>query len=430
MVYVAICRISSKMTGRGSLGEAVLLALALAGAAVAQEYSFRLYGTAEGLQNLAVLSLAQDRAGYIWAGTEGGLYRYDGTYFRLMGAAAGLPCSSEAHGLYTASDGALWANICSKIFRFDGQRFQAIPGVGTLLRGTQVMADGLDGGVLISTPTGIYEAFRSADGSFSTRSYPLPAGLAGKPMRGILRQGASLWFGCEQRLCLEEGGRFSVFGPIEGLPEDDWDAIRISPDGSVWARSPKSIYRRAPGKTRFSQEKPDIASSGFWGAMAIARDGSIMVPTDQGLAIRTAAGWGVVNRQRGLRNEMTGAVLEDREGSVWIGLIGGGVARWIGRGEWESWKQDQGLPADVIWSIRRDRRGSLWVGTSLGLTRMDGSGRTRTWTRRDGLGGDNVRWLAETSDGAIWAAMKPGGLARIDPATGKVRLASRTEGLP
>ncbi len=115
--------------GRG-LGEAVAIALACAISAVAQEQSFRLYGPAEGLQNLVVLSLAQDRAGFIWAGTEGGLYRYDGTRFRLMGQAEGLPCSTEVHGLFLASDGALWANTCAKIFRFDGKRFLAIRGMG------------------------------------------------------------------------------------------------------------------------------------------------------------------------------------------------------------------------------------------------------------------------------------------------------------
>ncbi len=292
------------------------------------------------------------------------------------------------------------------------------------------MADGAAGGVLFTTPTGLYETYRDAHGSLSTRSYSLPAALTGKKMHGILRQGDRLWFGCGLQLCMEQAGRISVFGTEQGLPEDAWDGIAVSPDGSVWVRSPKSVYRRSSGQTRFSQEKPDIASSGFWGALTQGRDGSIMVPTDRGLAIHTEAGWNIVNRQRGLRNENTAAVLEDRDGSVWIGLAGGGVARWLGRGVWESWKMGQGLPGDMIWNIRRDRRGALWVGTSSGLARIDGSGRTRTWTKKDGLGSDNVRWLAETSDGSMWAAMKPGGLARIDPASGKVRLVGPKDGLP
>uniref|UniRef100_Q026G0 histidine kinase n=1 Tax=Solibacter usitatus (strain Ellin6076) TaxID=234267 RepID=Q026G0_SOLUE len=415
--------------GRG-LGEAVAIALACAITAVAQEYSFRFYGPAEGLQNLVVLSLAQDRPGFIWAGTEGGLYRYDGTRFRLMGQGEGLTCSTEVHSLFLASDGALWVNTCAKIFRFDGQRFLQVQGIDKLLSGAQVMADGAGGGLLVTTPTGLYEVYRGTRGSFSTRPYSLPGALAGKPMHGILRQGERLWFGCDQELCMEQGGRISVFGTEQGLPEDSWDAIAVSPDESLWVRSPKKIYHRGPGQTRFSEEKPDIASSGFWGALTQGRDGAVMVPTDRGLAIRTMTGWNVINRQRGLRHENTAAVLEDREGTVWLGLAGGGVARWLGRGVWESWKMEQGLPSDIIWNIRRDRKGSLWVGTSLGLTRIDSSGGTKTWTKKGGLGGDNVRWLAETSDGSIWAAMKPGGLARIDPTSGRIHLTGPKDGLP
>jgi ligand-binding sensor domain-containing protein/tRNA A-37 threonylcarbamoyl transferase component Bud32 len=400
-------------------------------AGVGPEYSFRAYGAAEGLENLVVLSLAQDRAGYIWAGTEGGLYRYDGARFRLMGLAEGLPCSTETDGLFLASDGALWANLCGGIFRFDGGRFQPVSGLETLLLPrTQVMADGADGAVLIATLAGLYEASRGANGGFSMHPYPLPAALAGMRIHGILERGGHLWFGCGRRLCLEEGGRVSVFGPEEGLPEDSWDAILISPDGSVWVGSPKSLYRRAPGQRRFSLEKLGLANRGLLGALQLGRDGSVLVPTDRGLAIHTEAGWSIVNRQRGLRNEGVAAVLEDRLGSVWVGLLGGGVARWIGRGVWESWKKAQGLPSDLIWSIRRDRKGALWIGTVAGLARLGSSGQIRTWTRKNGLGGDNVRWLAETSDGSIWAVMKPGGLARVDPATGKIRLAGKADGLP
>ncbi len=165
----------------------------------------------------------------------------------------------------------------------------------------------------------------------------------------------------------------------------------------------------------------------FWGAITITKDGSVMVPTDQGLAIRGAAGWTMVDRRRGLRSAMASAALEDRVGSLWIGLIGAGLARWIGRDEWESWTIAEGLASDLIWSIRRDRKGALWVGTSAGLTRLDGHSQATTWTKKDGLGGDAVRWLGETSDGSIWAVTRPGGLARLDPVSGKIHLVSRQD---
>ena len=397
---------------------------------MAQRYSFREYGAADGLQNLAVLALAQDGTGYIWAGSEGGLYRYDGTRFRLMAAAEGLPCSTEVHALHVAADGALWANICARIFRFDGQRFHPVAGLSGMLSVASAMTDGADGHVLVAAPSGLYDVAADGNGSFTAHPYPLGPELAGMSMRGIARQGAQLWFGCARRLCMEDRGRVSVFGPAEGLPEDNWDALAIAPDGSVWARSPGRLYRKPPGEARLVQEKPDIASSAYWGALGMGRDGSVMVPTDKGLSIRRQGNWSLMGEGMGLRNTMTSSVLEDREGSLWIGLVGAGVARWLGYGEWEAWTKAQGLPSDLIWSIRRDRKGSLWVGTALGLARLEGRGPPKTWGRREGLGGDNVRWLGETSDGAIWAVVKPGSVARVDPATGKIRLFGRADGLP
>jgi ligand-binding sensor domain-containing protein len=405
------------------------LILALDGTGAAQQYSFRHYGAADGLQNLSILSLAQDGAGYIWAGSEGGLYRYDGTRFRLMAAAEGLPCATEVHALHVAADGALWANTCGQILRFDGRRFRPVAGLSGMLSGAQGMVNGAHGHVLVATPAGLYEAEPNADGSYSARPYPLGSALAGTPARGIARNDSQLWFGCGRRLCVEDHGSVSEFGPAEGLPNDAWDAIGITPDGSVWVRSPSRLYRKPPGSAQFVQEKPDIASSLYWGALTTGRDGSVMIPTDKGLAIGRDGGWSVIDDKRGLRTAMTSAVLQDREGSLWVGLVGAGVARWLGYGEFESWTKAQGLPSDLIWSIRRDRKGALWIGTSLGLARLDGEGTVRAWTKKDGLGGDNVRWLGETSDGTMWAVLKPGSLARIDPVTAKIRPVGRDQGL-
>ncbi len=405
---------------------ALLLALTVPGAA--QQYSFRHYGFAEGLQNLTILSLAQDGAGYIWAGSEGGLYRYDGSRFRLMATAEGLPCTSEVHALHTAADGALWANTCGQVYRWDGNRFHSIAGLAGMLSSAQGMANGEQSGVVVATPTGLFEA-DSRSTSAPVRPYPLPPELSGKPARGIARSGSQLWFSCERRLCVAERGRVSTFGPPEGLPEDTWDAVAVTPEGSVWVRSPGKLYRKPPGARRFVQERPDIPSSIFWGALTVTADGSLMVPTDQGVEILHEGSWSKVDDKRGLHTPMVSAVLQDREGSLWIALIGGGVARWLGPGEWESWTQAQGLPSDLIWSILRDKKGALWVGTSLGLARLNLRGPPRVWTKKDGLGGDNVRWLGQTADGAVWAVMKPGRLTRVDPTTGNIRQLGPADGL-
>src|SRR5882762_3582644 len=49
----------------------------------AQQYVFRAYRQAEGLKNLAVKGLAVDRSGFLWVGTENGLYRFLGSGFEV-----------------------------------------------------------------------------------------------------------------------------------------------------------------------------------------------------------------------------------------------------------------------------------------------------------------------------------------------------------
>jgi ligand-binding sensor domain-containing protein len=53
-----------------------------------ERYTFDSY--ADGLGNLNVRTMVQDRAGYFWLGTENGIYRFDGARFRKFGIEQGL----------------------------------------------------------------------------------------------------------------------------------------------------------------------------------------------------------------------------------------------------------------------------------------------------------------------------------------------------
>ena len=78
----------------------------MSGALCAQEYNFRVFGNAEGLNNLAVRQIHQDRVGFIWVSTEDGIYRYDGERFEAFGPAQGIPVTSGA-AIGEAPDGSL-----------------------------------------------------------------------------------------------------------------------------------------------------------------------------------------------------------------------------------------------------------------------------------------------------------------------------------
>src|SRR6202167_4675396 len=91
-----------------SLERAAIYALVLAcvpRVCTAQQYSFRDY--VDGLGNLSVNCMLQDRAGFLWIGTESGLYQYDVSGFCQFGPKEGLP-SGFVRALTLDRDGRLW----------------------------------------------------------------------------------------------------------------------------------------------------------------------------------------------------------------------------------------------------------------------------------------------------------------------------------
>jgi ligand-binding sensor domain-containing protein/two-component sensor histidine kinase len=83
------------------------LLLALPYSSFAQEYSYTHYDISEGLAGSTVYCITQDKDGFIWAGTETGLSRFDGTHFRNFTAVDGLP-DVEILNIFSDSRGRLW----------------------------------------------------------------------------------------------------------------------------------------------------------------------------------------------------------------------------------------------------------------------------------------------------------------------------------
>jgi signal transduction histidine kinase/ActR/RegA family two-component response regulator len=141
----------------------------------------------------------------------------------------------------------------------------------------------------------------------------------------------------------------------------------------------------------------------------LAADGRLIASSDSGLAIREAERWKLVGKESGLPASTVSCVLRDREGSIWIGLMGHGLTRWLGYGRWESWTTAEGLLHESVWAIRRDALSRLWVATTRGVQMLDPqTGRWRTLTRKDGVPGDRVLAIAGDPNGGIWVGTSPG----------------------
>ncbi len=381
-----------------------MLVLATATNLMAQRYTFRQYGSQEGLTNLSVNCLIQDRIGYIWVGTDNGLFRYDGSSFRTFSHADGLP-NSEIRALAESPDGALWAATQGGIARSTGTQFKVV-NFGEQGRVQEMAFDRL-GRVYLEHISGIIRG--DPDGAGSYRFSTVVQG----EIRGLYVNGEDVWFSRDGDLWHLNGEKLRRIGSPAGLPADQWDTVTQDSLGNLWTRSATQLYELPHGQPRFEDRSEGIAHTTDSRLFADPF-GRLYVSSNAGVAILYGANRTYFDPQHGLPADNVGPILLDRQESLWLGMLGGGLVRRLGHGEWLSWKKQDGLLNNSVWSILHDGAGQLWVGTSGGLNIFGPDGKlAQSWTTRNGLAGDRVRSITEGPAGDFFVGTFPGGISRF-----------------
>jgi signal transduction histidine kinase/CheY-like chemotaxis protein/streptogramin lyase len=402
----------------------LVLALALPTWLRAQRYNFKYYAHEDGLGAMEVHSLLQDRTGFIWIGASSGLYRYDGRHFRGYTTADGLP-DIWIESLHETASGIFLVGTRKGLARRDGETFQTIPIPGTpAISSQQSLTSDRQGVLYVATSQGLFIG-QPAGRRYNFHSYPNPLRAGGAAAYGLfIDSTGELWFGCGTALCALAKDGVTVFGSEAGVPPGRWDAILADPEGNLWIRNPNQVRVRRPGSAKFVESLTTTVNSATASSVSLHLDpqGRLIVPTESGLLRRRSRVWERIAIAQGLPTNPTCCVLADREGSVWVGLAGAGLARWAGYNEWESWTASEGLPGSNVQAIHRDRSDVLWVGTEDGLHRRSRDGKSWAhWTEKQGLAGKKVRAIASSSDGALWIGSSPGGVTRLDPRSGAMR---------
>ncbi len=409
---------------------ALVVSLAAPASVSAQRYRFRYYSHSQGLQDTDVHSLAQDRAGFIWVGTSSGLFRYDGAHFTgFLNREAG---TNVIDALAETPDGTLWIGTQRGLARLRGDHLDFVDPPGRIrVNGRSAIVSDAHGKLYVATSNGLYVG-ETGDPDLKFRRYPNPPQIPDTAVYSVhLDPAGVLWFGCGDRLCNTGPDGTHVFGEEAGVLPDRWDAILTDREGNLWIRSVHRLLMRAKGAKLFAAHDYGLPHAMDMAALHMDRSGRLFAPTEAGLSYLTARGWETIGIEQGLPTNPTCCLLQDREGSVWVGLAGAGLARWQGYDEWQSWTRSEGLAGSNTQAIHRDRSGTLWIGTENGLQRFGANGKlSRAWTTQDGLAGNKVRAIVSSADGAIWVGGAPGGVSRLDPASGRIRrysLGSRTD---
>ncbi len=383
----------------------------------AQRYSFREY--TQGLGNLNIACLAQDHTGYLWVGTQNGLYRYDGSQFKSYGAADGLP-ERMIQNLFVGLDGTLWVATTTSIFfeQRDGSFAQVQPPAPLkqiLQRTGTVFTAYRPDEVVAATRNGALLLRRTGPGQWTAESM----GLASGKIFGVLyAPDGTLWYGCDSDLCRLSNGKTTHINERLNLPDEQWESLLLARDGHIWLRGNKHAVELLPAEGRFeSRDLPDPSFSEPYPLLAQDQQGRILTAEGPSLGLWEKDHWRMVTERNGLSRFEIQDLFVDREGSVWIGEVGHGLKRWVGQDRWEGYTAADGLSDDLVWDTARDHQGRFWIATESGLDWIPAGGvNPKAWTA-PGIQTNRAGALDVSADGAIWLGTTAGGLVRIEPKT-------------
>jgi ligand-binding sensor domain-containing protein len=98
-------------------------------------------------------------------------------------------------------------------------------------------------------------------------------------------------------------------------------------------RTLKHLYLLALGAPRFERHDEGLPESSEVGRLAFDAEGRLLVPTVHGVAYEENGVWRVLGRREGLAADTALTAVVDAEGSLWVGLLGGGLTQRLGHGE-------------------------------------------------------------------------------------------------
>ena len=373
--------------------------VAMAQARSLSQNSMRLYKTEQGLPQNEVRSIAQTPDGYLWFGTRDGLARFDGVKFTVFSQQTTPGIGHNMFGaMLVDRAGRLWIATGDGLSCFEHRQFRRYTERdGLPANAVHSLLEDRKGTLWVGTWNGL-AAF---DGT-RFRKFAQKDGLPADSISGLAEDGSGgLWVGTYGGgLAHITDGRIHVLTTQDGLPANLIQTVLHDRSGNLWIGTQNGSALLSPvGQLQILRDLPGKSICFYQD-----REGLIWAATDK-IFGRYRNGASLVFEQQEVPKQDIETVFQDRDGSLWVGTSGAGVARYRS-GPFVSYTTREGLADDRTNTIIQDSRGDLWIGGAHGLSRKTASGVSKV-PEKD-FGGGAIRSIAEDGSGALWVGTSKG----------------------
>lgn len=387
---------------------AAMLVLWVTKASVAQVYHFQHYDIFSGLGQSQVSDIEQDRFGYIWLSTRGGgLSRFDGLHFTTYRKEDNLPANNIL-SLEIDAKGLMYIGTPFGLSVYDGKKTRPVRSpnrepytvssvIGDLKGNVYAICNASQIGQLVDDSLIFLKKNNSIRPSFFSDI-------------SINRKGALMvsTFGGEIFEITSKGleRRYSVSTDLVVR------SVLFDSKDSLWLGTEAGIFRVSTKNSTIKNTDLQLISKELTYEMTETSDGSIWMGLVAG-GMRYQKGKTLkFGPQNGFTNFLVKGLLEDREGNIWFTTDGDGVYKFINPA-FTSINSTSGLSGNTVSCLALDPSGKLWIGYfDEGMDIWD----TKTNTPLPipaQLRNRRVNCLSIDNEGNTWAGLAEPGVYKI-----------------
>jgi len=381
------------------------------------QYGHTVWRVQDGALDGSPTAFAQTSDGYIWIGTQSGLYRFDGANFLTWNPPAGQRYPSgiaSITSLYAGRDGSLWIGAAAGLAHWANGKFASI---AAPIAAVDAIAEDHDGAIWITrshlrnwtgpickVSTGNEQCYGESDGIRTTTAGQIAADAQGH-----------FWIGANGTL-IEWQGKLMHEYLLPGASASDAsrviEGVAVDAEGTIWA----GIRRTGPhdGLQRFSNGRwRSYTAPNFNGAnigvstLFLDQDNCLWVGTaNQGIYRIHGNSVDHFGREDGLSDNSIYKIFQDREGGIWV-ATGEGVDHFRDL-PIVTYSSVEGLSAEIVTATLARRDGTVAALTTSGIDSIRGSAVTPQKMPSELRGISHA--LLEDHLGNLWIGMNDGGL--------------------
>jgi ligand-binding sensor domain-containing protein/serine phosphatase RsbU (regulator of sigma subunit) len=347
----------------------LLLLLCLPFSAISQTYNFNHYSLKDGLIQSNVNDILQDKEGFMWFATDGGLSKFNGQKFINYSTNDGLS-EASVNTICEDNEGKLWiGHSYGKISIYDGKTFQNFS-VDSNVKASRIcdIVNDKKGNIWIGTVGS--GAIKLNTKTKEYKAYTLNEKLDDKVFSIYIDHNNKVWFVTEIGIKYYDEGKqdFTFFKP-KGLPFFDYTCMTQDLEGNYFfGTANQGVVKyiiKDSASTQYSLAQG--LKSNFITALIPSENNSIWVATWQG-GISKIQGKNIISiaDNNGLKNNKIRSLFIDREETLWAGMQDEGIAQFKGF-KFIHFSKNEGIKNAIVNCITQDVEGNYWLGTNEGI---------------------------------------------------------------